>query len=69
MKSNKVLRREELDKERFKVFMAVHGRHNKCSVNEISLDTGLESSVVYRHWSWLNKRGAFNLKDGSLYEV
>ena len=50
---------EVLRQERFKVFMAICGRHEKWSLREIAVDTGLTTDKVYRHWVWLDKKGVF----------
>lgn len=52
-------REKKVDEERFKVFRAIVGIGDKWSVSQIAGKTGLSNDLVYRHWVWLVKHGAF----------
>ena len=51
--------KKKLDVERFKVFKAIVGTGDKWSIKQIAGKTGLSNDLVYRHWVWLDKHGAF----------
>ena len=52
-------RKKKLDEERYRVFCAIVGVGDKWSIKQIAIKTGLSNDLVYRHWVWLVKHGAF----------
>ena len=54
--------KKKLDEERYRVFRAIIQIGDKWSVSQVAGKTGLSNGVVYRHWVWLVKHGAFKKK-------